>query len=140
MVAPGSLYNAPEVLSGVRSTKSTPGMLLPNSVLVYITPPCSIKPGTARGCHRISEATPDDVTFGIDRTTKLVPRKLLSWKSSYSWWNRVALSSRLPSAHVVLAPSSKLSTNSPTNEVSSTGVMPGPLAELPAADCTRSRL
>ena len=49
---------------------------------------------------------PREVTSGIERTTKLVPRKLLSWKSLYVWWNKVALSSRLPPAQVVLVPSS----------------------------------
>ena len=49
---------------------------------------------------------PLETTSGIERTTKLVPRKLLSWKFSYVWWNSAPLSSRLPPIHVVLAPSS----------------------------------
>src|SRR3546814_435534 len=101
IVAPGSLYSAP-----VGSTKSPPGMSSPKVVSAYIRPPCNISPRIVRGCHRISASRPCDVTFGIERTTKLVPRKLLSWKSSYCWWNSVALSSSDPSAQVVFAPSS----------------------------------
>ena len=75
-------------------------------VFAQVKPPCNVRPCTPRGCHMISPSRPREVTFGIECTTKLVPRKALSWKSLYSWLNAVALSNRLPSAQVVLAPSS----------------------------------
>jgi len=54
-------------------------MSSPYWVSAYISPACSIRPGVA--CQSSSASRPFDTTFGMERTTKLVPRKLLSWKS-----------------------------------------------------------
>src|SRR3546814_15170648 len=59
IVAPGSLYSAP-----VGSTKSPPGMWSPKVVSASISPPCSISPGTQRGCQRTSACRPGDVPSG----------------------------------------------------------------------------
>src|SRR3546814_15254359 len=92
IVAPGSLYSAP-----VGSTKSPPGMWSPTVVSAYISPPCSISPGPPRGCQRLSASTPWEMTSGMERTKKLVPRQLCSWKSTYFerksvvWGTRVSV-------------------------------------------------
>src|SRR3546814_20688859 len=76
IVAPGSLYSAP-----VGSTKSPPGMWSPQVVSAYISPPCSLSPGTPRGCKRISDSRHWELPSGVERTPTLLPRKMLRGKT-----------------------------------------------------------
>ena len=104
-----------------------------------MTPPVSVSP--SMGVRKMaSMSMPVEVTSGIDSTTKVVPRKVFSWKFSNTWWKKVALNSSEPSKLVVLAPTSKLSTNSGRKLVSVTASRPVPPVGSPLEEMERSRL
>src|SRR5215470_191117 len=69
------------VLLGSRNSAANGGVKLPYVVSAYVRPPLNERCSTG-GAHAKSRSTPCEVTLGIDTTTKLMPVKVLSWKSS----------------------------------------------------------
>lgn len=71
-------------LFGSRNSAAKGGVKFPYFVSAYVAPAFTLRCSIG-GAHARSTSTPCEVTSGIDTTTKLMPVKVLSWKSSNFW-------------------------------------------------------